>query len=140
VREAPTASVLTRSRPTESHWNRRQLCWQCSVIGQLRRESLGGSNQKAENTISVCRGCIGTKGGRPAACDLPDSASGRRRPSRTSRTCRPKEAAAGQRPNGSSPEASDHPYRIQRHLRVKMFVVRVGRRAPYLRAARNEQP
>jgi hypothetical protein len=77
---------------------------------------------------------------RPAARDLPDSASGRRRPSRTSRTCRPKEGAAGQRSNESSPEASDHSYRVQRHLRVKMMVVRVGRRAPYLGAAREEQP
>jgi hypothetical protein len=32
VREAPTASVLTRSRPTESHRNRRQLCWQYKQI------------------------------------------------------------------------------------------------------------
>jgi hypothetical protein len=44
VREAPTASVLTRSMPTESHRNRRQLCWQCSGTGQLRGESLGGSS------------------------------------------------------------------------------------------------
>jgi hypothetical protein len=95
---------------------------------------------RAENTNSITRGCTGTKVGRPAACDLPDSASGRRRPSRTSRTCRPKKGAAGQRPNESSPEASDHPYRVQRHLRVKMMAVRVGRRAPYLRAARDKQP
>jgi hypothetical protein len=27
VREEPTASVSTRSRPAESHRNRRQLCW-----------------------------------------------------------------------------------------------------------------
>jgi hypothetical protein len=52
----------------------------------------------------------------------------------------PKKGAAGQRPNGSSPEASDHPYRVQRHLRAKMMAVRVGRRASYLGAARNEQP
>jgi hypothetical protein len=51
-----------------------------------------------------------------------------------------KEAAAGQRPNESSPEASDHPYQVQRHLRVKMMAVRVGRRAPYLGAAQDEQP
>jgi hypothetical protein len=63
---------------------------------------------------------------------LPDSASGRRRPSRTSRTCRSKKGAPGQLPNESSPEASDHPYRVQRHLRVKMMAVRVNRRAPYL--------
>jgi hypothetical protein len=52
----------------------------------------------------------------------------------------PKEGAAGQRPNESSPEASDHPYRAQRHLRAKMMAVRVGRRASYLGAARDEQP
>jgi hypothetical protein len=80
------------------------------------------------------------KGGRPAACDLTDSASGRRRPSRTSSTCSPKEGAAGQRPSESSPETSDHSYRSQRHLRAKMMAVRFGRRAPYLGAARDEQP
>jgi hypothetical protein len=118
VREAPTASVLTRSRPAESHRNRRQLCWQCGGTCHLGRESLGGRNQGAENTSSVTRGCTGTKVGRPAACDLPDSASGRPPPLQTSRTCRPKEGAAGQRPNESTPEASDHPYRVRRHLRV----------------------
>jgi hypothetical protein len=132
VREERTASVLTRSRPAESRRNRRQLCWQCGGTCHLRRESLGGRNQGAENTNSVTRGCTGTKGGRPEACDLPESASCRRRPSRTSRTCRPNKGAAGQLPNESSPEASDHPYRVQRHLRVKMMAVRVGRRAPYL--------
>jgi hypothetical protein len=45
VREAPTASVLTRSRPTESHRNRRQRCWQCGGTCHLRRDSLGGRNQ-----------------------------------------------------------------------------------------------
>jgi hypothetical protein len=54
------------------------------------------------------RGCIGTKGERPAACD---SASGRRRPSRPSGTCSPNEGAAGQRPSESSPETPDHFYR-----------------------------
>jgi hypothetical protein len=140
VIEAPTASVLTRSRPTESHRNRRQVCWQCGGTGQLRRESLGGRNQGAENTNSVSRGCTGTKGGRPATCDLPDSASGRLRPSRTSRTCSPKEGAAGQRPNESSAETSDHSYRAQRHLRARMMVVHVSRLAPYLEATRDEQP
>jgi hypothetical protein len=42
VREAPTASVLTRSRPTESHRNRRQVCWQCSETCHLRRERSRG--------------------------------------------------------------------------------------------------
>jgi hypothetical protein len=40
VRETPTASVLTQSRPAESHRNRRQLCWQCGGICHLRREGL----------------------------------------------------------------------------------------------------
>jgi hypothetical protein len=140
VREAPTASVLTRSRPAESHRNRRQLCWQCGGTCHLRRESLGGRNQGADNTNSVTSSWTGTEGGKPAACDLPDSASGRCRPSRTSRTCRPEEEAAGQRPNESSPEVSDHPYRVQRHLIAKMMAVRAGRRASYLEAARDEQP
>jgi hypothetical protein len=110
VREAPTASVLTLSRPAESHRNRRQLCWQCGGTCHLRRESLGGRNQGAENTNSVTRGCTGAKGGRPAACDLPYSASGRRSPSRMLRTCRPKKGAAGQQPNESSLGVSHHPY------------------------------
>jgi hypothetical protein len=40
VREEPTASVLTRSRPAESHRNRRQLCWKCGGTCHLRREGL----------------------------------------------------------------------------------------------------
>jgi hypothetical protein len=62
VREEPTASVLTRSRPTESRRIRRQLCWQCGGTCHLRRECLGGRNQVAENTNSVTRGCTGMKG------------------------------------------------------------------------------
>jgi hypothetical protein len=42
VREAPTASALTRSRPNESRRNRRPVRWQCGGTGHLRRESLGG--------------------------------------------------------------------------------------------------
>jgi hypothetical protein len=38
VREAPTALVSTRSRPTESHRNRRPVCWQCGGTGHLRKE------------------------------------------------------------------------------------------------------
>jgi hypothetical protein len=37
-RSAPTASVLTRSRPTESHRNRRPACWQCDDTGHLTKE------------------------------------------------------------------------------------------------------
>jgi hypothetical protein len=37
AREAPTASVLTRSRPTESHRNRRPACWQCDDTGHLTK-------------------------------------------------------------------------------------------------------
>jgi hypothetical protein len=37
VREAPTASLLTRSRPTEGHRNRRPVCWQCSGAGYFRK-------------------------------------------------------------------------------------------------------
>jgi hypothetical protein len=39
VREEPTASVSTRSRPKERHRNRRYSCWQCDGICHLRRES-----------------------------------------------------------------------------------------------------
>jgi hypothetical protein len=38
VREPPTTSVLTRSRPTESHRNRRPVCWQCGGTSLLRKE------------------------------------------------------------------------------------------------------
>jgi hypothetical protein len=140
VREAPTTSVLTRSRPIESHRNKRPMCWQCGGTGHLRRESLGRRNEGAENTNSVTTGCTGTKGGRPAACDLPESASGLRLPSRTSRTCSPKEGAAGQRPSESLPETSIHSYWAQRHRRAERIMVRFGRRAPYLVATRDEQP
>jgi hypothetical protein len=73
VREAPTAWVLTQSRPTEN---------------------LGGRNQGAENINSGTRGCTRTKGGRPAQCDLPDSESGCRRPSSQLGPCSYKEGAA----------------------------------------------
>jgi hypothetical protein len=99
------------------------VCWQCGGTGNLRRERLGGRNEGAENTNSITRGCTGTKGGRPAVCELPDSVGGRRRPSRPSGTCGPKEGAAGQRPSESWPETSDHSYRAQRNLRAKMIVV-----------------
>jgi hypothetical protein len=38
VREAPIASVLTRSRPTESYRKRRPVCWQCDGNGHLTKE------------------------------------------------------------------------------------------------------
>jgi hypothetical protein len=38
VTETPTASVLTRSRLTESHRNRRPVCWLCGGTGHLRRQ------------------------------------------------------------------------------------------------------
>jgi hypothetical protein len=38
AREAPTASVLTQLRPTESHRNRRPVCWQCGGTSHLRKE------------------------------------------------------------------------------------------------------
>jgi hypothetical protein len=46
VREAPTASVLTRSRPTDNHRNRRPVCWQCGGTGHLTRQS---SRRTAKN-------------------------------------------------------------------------------------------
>jgi hypothetical protein len=38
VREAPTASVLKRTRPTDNRRNRRPVCWQCGRTGHLWRE------------------------------------------------------------------------------------------------------
>jgi hypothetical protein len=46
VRETPTASILTRSRPTESHRNRRPVCWQCGGTGQLRGSAPGGLSRR----------------------------------------------------------------------------------------------
>jgi hypothetical protein len=68
VREAPTASVLTRSRPTSSHRNRRPVCWKCGGTGHIRRDSIGGRTQGAEKTNSVTTGCIETKRQRRVTC------------------------------------------------------------------------
>jgi hypothetical protein len=38
VTEVPAASVLTWSKPTEIHRNRRPLCWLCGGTGHLKRE------------------------------------------------------------------------------------------------------
>jgi hypothetical protein len=37
VREATTASVLTRSRSNGSHRNRQSVCWQCGGTNHLTR-------------------------------------------------------------------------------------------------------
>jgi hypothetical protein len=37
VREAPTAAVLKRTRPTENRRNGRPVCWQCGRTGHLWR-------------------------------------------------------------------------------------------------------
>jgi hypothetical protein len=107
-------SVLTRSRPTDSHRNRRPVCWQCGGTGHLKTESLGERDQGAESTNGGTTGCTGRKGGIPAASDLPDSASGCRRPSRQSESCSPKKGAAGQRPSETSPEPPDQFGRVKR--------------------------
>jgi hypothetical protein len=41
VREAPTASVLKWTRPTEDRRNGRPVCWQCGRSGHLWRVSSG---------------------------------------------------------------------------------------------------
>jgi hypothetical protein len=41
VREAPTAAVLKRTRPTENLRNGRPVCWQCGRTGHLWRVSSG---------------------------------------------------------------------------------------------------
>jgi hypothetical protein len=95
---------------------------------------------RTNRTGSETRDCTGKIGERSAACDLPDSASGCRRPARPSGRCSPKDGAAGKRPSESSLETSDQSYREQHHLRAERIVVRVGRRAPYLEATRDLQP
>jgi hypothetical protein len=55
----------------------------------------------------------GRKGGRPAACDLPESMSGCCRRSRQSRLCNAKEGAAEQRLSEGSPRPPGQFGRIQ---------------------------
>jgi hypothetical protein len=62
VTEEPIASVSMRSRPAESHRNRRQLCWNLSS----QERALEGEI-KGLRTPTASRGCTGTKGERPAA-------------------------------------------------------------------------
>jgi hypothetical protein len=133
VREAPSASVLTQSRPTEIHRNRRPVCWQCGGTGisgerDLEEEIKGLRTPTAELEAALERKAGGQRR------DLLDRASGRRRPSS------PMEGAAGQQPSESSPETSDRFYRAQWHLRAEMSVVHVGRWASYLEATQDEQP
>jgi hypothetical protein len=63
VRQAPTASVLTRSRPTESHRNRRPVCWQCGGTGHLRKECPQRPSKVAANKRDCRWDCaIGGRG------------------------------------------------------------------------------
>jgi predicted aspartyl protease len=56
VREAPTETVLKRTRPTENRWNGRPVCWQCGRTGHLWRgcprgpakERVGGSDWRRD--------------------------------------------------------------------------------------------
>jgi predicted aspartyl protease len=43
VTEAPTASVLERTRPTENRRNGRPVCWQCGMTGHLWRGCPSGA-------------------------------------------------------------------------------------------------
>jgi hypothetical protein len=42
VTGAPTASVLTRSRPTKSYTNRPQVCWKCDGTSISEERDLEG--------------------------------------------------------------------------------------------------
>jgi hypothetical protein len=57
VREAPTASVLTRSRSTESHRNRQPVCWQCGGTDHLRRECSRRTAKDVANKRDWRRDC-----------------------------------------------------------------------------------
>jgi hypothetical protein len=107
-REAPTASVLMRSRTTERRRNIRPLCRQCGGPGHLRREC----SRKGGGHYCSIQG-RGQRAARPAACGLPESASGCYRRWRRSGPCSP-ERAAGQRPSESSPKPPDQFGRIRR--------------------------
>jgi hypothetical protein len=57
VREVPAASVLTPLRPTESHRNRRPVCWQCGGTGNLRRECSWRTTKDVANKRDWSRDC-----------------------------------------------------------------------------------
>jgi hypothetical protein len=65
VREAHTASVLKRTRPTVNHRNWRPVCWQCGRTGHLWRECPRGPAKEAVDKSDWRRDCA--TGGRSEA-------------------------------------------------------------------------
>jgi hypothetical protein len=65
VREAPTASVLKRTRPTENRRNGRRVCWQCRRTGHLWRECPRGPAKETVDRSDWRRDCA--TGGRSEA-------------------------------------------------------------------------
>jgi hypothetical protein len=57
VREAPTASVLKRTRPTENRRNGRPVCWQCGRTGHLWRECPRGPAKETVDRSDWRRDC-----------------------------------------------------------------------------------
>jgi hypothetical protein len=101
---------LTGETTPGGRWQSQHHCLMRSNICT----GVGGRDRRAEGTNGGTRCCNGRKDGVPAACELPESASSCCRCSRRLRPFSPKEGAAGQRPNKSSPELSDQFGRVQR--------------------------
>jgi hypothetical protein len=78
VREAPTASVLTRSRPAESHKHRRQLFWRCGGTCHLRREGLR-REQLASDRMKARQKRLIIPTGSSASCSEDDGGSRRQK-------------------------------------------------------------
>jgi hypothetical protein len=65
VREAPMASVVKRTRPTEDCRNGRPVCWQCGRTGHLWRECPRGPAKETVDRSDWRRDCA--TGGRSEA-------------------------------------------------------------------------
>jgi hypothetical protein len=65
VREAPTAAVLKRTRPTKNRRNGRPVCWQCGRSGHLWRECPRGPAKETIDKSNWSRDCA--TGGRSEA-------------------------------------------------------------------------
>jgi hypothetical protein len=70
VREAPTASELKRSRPTENRRNWRPVCWQCGRTGHLWRGCPRGPDKETVDRSDWRRDCVTDEKQRLDACKV----------------------------------------------------------------------
>jgi hypothetical protein len=110
--------TLITSSHTPVWWEVTARCLRCN-IGEAGRGVEGKGGRTRDCTVRKKGGHYrssqggGQRGGMSAARDLLKSANGSCRRSRGSRSCSPKEWAAGQRPQESSPEPFSQFSRIQ---------------------------